>query len=95
MIRLPTLLSLVAACMLLFGCGSVPEADLEAERAALQMVTSAKVDRPDGDLDISWLHYVRSDDRLTTDEIARVERFCAAWAQRVDAGAAAESEEVR
>lgn len=81
-------LMLCAALAVLSSCGTPPREDIAAERAALDMVTGAVLDRPGGPVDVSWVAYLAADERLSQEERRRFADFIASWKQRVEAGEA-------
>lgn len=70
----------------LFTCCKASEIDVAAERHALDQVMGAKLDRPDGQIDVSWPAYLAADPRLTEQERQEFADFFASWEQRVQAG---------
>lgn len=79
-------LCIVAALAALTGCDSIEHADIRAERAIYEQVTGARIDRPEGDLDVSWPAYLEADDRLTERERQRLIDMLGTWEQRIEAG---------
>lgn len=79
-------LCIVAAFAALTGCDSIESVDIRAERAIYEQVTGAKVDRAEGDIDVSWPAYLEADDRLTDGERQRLMDMLGSWEQRIEAG---------
>lgn len=70
---------------LLASCETQP-LDVRAERETFEVVTGAELDRPDGQIDVSWPAYLEADPRLTDEERLRFLRFLDAWRIRVEEG---------
>lgn len=71
----------IAALALLGSCVAPTQSEAQMHRATYRAVVEGRADRPDGDLSIGWIDYVRADARLTPREVQRCEDVAGAWDQ--------------
>lgn len=99
--QMKKLLALLVLCTVLFGCvactpSSAWQRNAEMERSTYNAVINAEADRQGENLQVGWLDYINSDDRLTLQEKQRFADTAGTWDQWIrELERQAETETVR